>query len=116
MNSEFLSKTEVCAKYLSSASLAERKNPAFTRDDAYREWQMAAYDEPAFLYDGDYLSLYNHCAAKDAANLSMEEVRASITFLIRQMRCEYAPYSCIVSGRLASLLTRYIALAKEEIK
>lgn len=116
MNSEFLYKAEVCTDYLSSASLAERRNPAFTKDDAYREWQKAAYDEPAFLYDGDYLSLHSHCAGKDAANLSMEEVRASITFLLRQMRCEYAPYSCIVSGRLASLLTRYIALAKEETK
>ena len=116
MNQDFLSKTEMCACYHSNASSMERKNPAFTKNDAYREWQSAAYNEPEFLYAGDYITLYKRCMRKDAAHLNVEEVRASITFLLRQMRCEYAPYSCIVSGRLAALMARYIELVKGEFK
>ncbi len=105
---------QACVAVLSSASQEEREKTDLTRHEAFQAWRRAAYEESGFLYDGDYIGMYRACKEKRIEGLSMEEVRACITFDLRQMRCEYAPYSCIVRGELAALLRRYLELTEVE--
>lgn len=47
---------------------------------------------------------------KAPADMTDNEVRGCITFLLRQMRSQYAPYPCLISGELHGLLVRWIEL------
>lgn len=114
MSAEYREIVQECVAILSSASQEVRRKTDLTQHEAFQAWRRAAYEEPGFLYDGDYIGMYRACREKRLEGLSLEEVRTCITFDLRQMRCEYAPYSCIVKGELASLLRRYLELTEVE--
>ncbi len=46
--------------------------------------------------------------------MSPEEVRACVTFYVRQMRFQYPPYPCIAGGELLRLLERWLRITEEE--
>ena len=50
----------------------------------------------------------------DVNKLTDDQVRGCITFLLRQMRNQYAPYPCLASGELHQLLLRWIELNGKE--
>ena len=90
------------------------RHPGFTNDERYHAWEQAVYDDLDFLYEGDYFECYDECQGKAPNTLTNEQVRGCITFLLRQMRNQYAPYPCIVSGELHDLLTHWIELNEKE--
>ena len=110
----FIEKTLKCLDYLRLVFPMTGEHPGDGKDDRYREWLKAAYDEPGFLDEGDYFSVYESCREKAPGTLSKDEVRACVTFLIRQMRNQYAPYPCLAGGELLALLDRWIELNEEE--
>ena len=112
--SDLMKKARACEVFLSLVLPETGKHPGNTNDDRFRAWQAAAYDDPDFLYDGDYFAIYDECRNKDANDLNDEQVRGCITFLLRQMRNQYAPYPCLTSGELYRLLVRWIELNEEE--
>lgn len=116
MTMELMIKTEALADVLLNASDEELKNPGFDRQDCFTEWLALAYDDPDFFYEGDYIGVYQKCRCRNAQDLTLDEVRACVTFLIRQMRHEYAPYSCIRNRSLGNCLKRLYELTKEEAK
>ena len=112
--SELLNKAKACVGYLRLALPETGQHPGHTKDDRFRDWQKAAYDDPDFAYDGDYFAVYEECRDKDTNSLNNEQVRGCITFLLRQMRNQYAPYPCLTSGELLELLERWIELNDKE--
>ena len=112
--SDLINKTKACAEFLQLALPATGQHPGHTKDDRFRDWEMAAYDDPTFLYDGDYFAVYDECCGKDTNTLNSEQVRACVTFLLRQMRNQYEPYPCLASGELLALLDRWIELSEKE--
>ena len=112
--SDLLKKARDCEIFLSLILPETGKHPRLDNDDRFRAWRKAAYEDSDFLYDGDYITCYEECRDKDASELTNDQVRASITFLLRQMRNQYAPYPCLVSGELHKLLLRWIELNEEE--
>ena len=109
----FIEKTVKCTDYLRLVFPSTGEHPGDGKDERYRDWLKAAYDEPAFLYDGDYFSVYEACREKTPETMTKSEVRGCVTFLLRQMRSQYAPYPCLTSGELLSLLDRWIELNQE---
>ena len=112
--SDLMKKAMECEIFLSLRLPETGKHPGLDNDDRFRAWRKAAYDDPDFLYDGDYIACYEECRDKDASELSNDQVRGCITFLLRQMRNQYAPYPCLVSGELYRLLLRWIELNEKE--
>ena len=106
--SDLMKKARDCEIFLRLSETG--KHPGIVNDDRFRAWRKAAYDDPGFLYGGDYISCYEECRDRDVNELTNEQVRGCITFLLRQMRNQYAPYPCLVSGQLHSLLLRWIGL------
>ena len=53
------------------------------------------------------------CRGENPGELTEEQTRACITFLLRQMRNSYAPYPCLTSGELLGYLNRWIELKEE---
>lgn len=113
MTDELLNRSAILLADIENNLEESRNDPYFTKRDAWREWQSAAYADPGFLYDGDIFDVYADCRNRDTDTLTMNEVRGCLTFLIRQTRCEYPPYSCLCDGTLPKLLFRFIDLAKE---
>ena len=111
--SDLLNKAKDCAVYLGLVLPATGAHCGLTNDDRFREWRKAAYDDPDFLYDGDYFAVYGDCRGKNPGELTEEQTRACITFLLRQMRNSYAPYPCLTSGELLGYLNRWIELKEE---
>ena len=112
--SELLQKAKECEIFLSLVLPETGKHPGIDSDDRFRAWRKAVYDDPDFLYDGDYIECYEGYRDKDVNELTNDQVRACITFLLRQMRNQYAPYPCLESGELHRLLVRWIELNEEE--
>ena len=112
--SDLLNRAKDCEMFLSLILPETGRHPGFTNDDRYHAWEQAVYDDPDFLYDGDYFECYAQCQEKEANTLTDEQVRGCITFLLRQMRNQYAPYPCLVSGELHDLLARWIELNEKE--
>ena len=112
--SELLKKAKECEIFLSLVLPETGTHPGMDNDGRFRAWRKAAYDDPDFLYDGDYFACYEECRDMDVNSLNNEQVRGCITFLLRQMRNQYAPYPCLVSGELRRLLLRWIELNEEE--
>ena len=112
--SDLMKKARECEIFLSLRLPETGKHPGLDNDDRFRAWRKAAYDDPDFLYDGDYIACYEKCREQAAGELTNDQVRACITFLLRQMRNQYAPYPCLVSGELHSLLLRWIELNEKE--
>ena len=99
-----------CREFLHSVNPLTGRHPGTINDGRFHAWREAVYSDPGFLYDGDYFSCYDACRGKNPAVLSNNEVRGCITFLLRQMRCQYPPYPCLDSGELLALLDRWIEL------
>ncbi|MCR4883525.1 MAG: hypothetical protein K6A68_08145 [Clostridiales bacterium] len=99
-----------CRDFLQTVNPKTGRHPGHTADERFRAWREAVYGDPDFLYEGNYFTCYESCRGKDAGVLSNDEVRGCITFLLRQMRCEYPPYPCLDSGELLALLDRWITL------
>ena len=112
--SELLKKAKDCAVYLGLVWPETGKHCGLTNDDRFLDWRRAVYNDPDFLYDGDYFAVYDECRGKDTNTLNSEQVRACITFLLRQMRNQYEPYPCLTSGELLALLDRWIELNEKE--
>ena len=112
--SDLLKKARDCEIFLSLILPETGKHPGLDNDDRFRTWRKAVYDDPDFLYDGDYIGSYEECRDKDASELTNDQARACITFLLRQMRNQYAPYPALVSGELHRVLLRWIELNEEE--
>ena len=112
--SELKKKAMESENFLSLILPETGKHPGLDNDDRFRAWRKAAYEDPGFLYDGDYIACYEECRDKETSELTNDEVRCCITFLLRQMRNQYAPYPCLVSGELYRLLLRWIELKEEE--
>lgn len=108
--SDLLKKAKDCEVFLSLVPPEAGGHPGNTDDGRYRAWLRAVYDDPDFLYDGDYFECYERCRDKTPADMTDNEVRGCITFLLRQMRSQYAPYPCLISGELHGLLVRWIEL------
>ncbi len=87
-----------------------------TKQPLWKEWLHEAYQDPDFLMTG-YFSVYEKCRDQAIDTLNLNEVRGCITFLLRQMRCEYPPYWCLTDGSLADLLMRWSVLVtwKEDV-
>ena len=111
--SALLQKAKECVDFLSLALPETGKHPGHTKDDRWRAWQKAVYDDPEFLYDGDFIAVYEECREKPAAELSLDQLRACITFLLRQMRSQYEPYPCLTDGAMRALLQQWINLTEE---
>lgn len=109
----FIEKTLKCLDYLRAVSYVKGEHSGDGKDDRYREWLKAAYEEPGFLDAKDYFSIYEACREKSPETLTNDEVRGCVTFLIRQMRNQYAPYPCLTDGELLGLLERWIQLNRE---
>ena len=110
MTSDFTRKTRLCADYLRSVLQDSRETPADAKDSRFRDWQTATYEESGFLDTGDFFAVYEKCRNKAPDMLTSNEVRGCVTFLLRQMRYEYPPYSCIENGELLALLERWLEL------
>ena len=108
--SGLLKAAKSCREFLQTVNPQTGRHPGHTGDERYRAWRDAVYSDPDFLYEGNYFTCYDNCRGKDAGTLSNDEVRGCITFLLRQMRCEYPPYPCLDSGELLRLLDRWIEL------
>ena len=111
---ELLKKAKECAVYLGLVWPETGGHCGLTDDSRFLDWRKAVYDDPDFLYEGDYFAVYEDCRGKDPAGLNEEQVRACITFLLRQMRCASAPYPCLTSGELLGFLNRWIEMKEEE--
>ncbi len=112
--SDLLKKARECEIFLGLVLSETGKHPGDDSDDRFRAWRKAAYDDPDFLYEGDYFAVYDDCRDKDVTELTNDQVRGCITFLLRQMRNQYAPYPCLTSGELYQLLVRWIELNEKE--
>lgn len=108
--------SEQLANMILQASEQELFSPEFTHRDLYGQWLKEAYEEPGFLHQGDYMSIYLDCIEKDCDALTADETQAVVTFLIRQMRHAYEPYSCICDRSLGLYLKHYANLMKGESK
>ncbi len=108
--SDLMKKARECEIFLSLVLPETGKHPGQDNDDRFRVWRKAAYDDPDFLYDGDYIACYEECRNMDTDELTKDQVRACITFLLRQMRNQNTPYPCLVSAELHRLLLRLIRL------
>lgn len=97
-----------------SLTPSQLKAGGFTHKAEFIAWQSALYDDTGFLYDGDYFAVFDQCQSKDTFTLTMDETRACITFLIRQMRYEYEPYPCITDGTFFELLIHVLELTSKE--
>lgn len=111
---DLLSKAKECAVFLGLKLPETGNHSGLVNDDRFRDWRKAVYDDPDFLYDGDFFAVYGECREKDPGTLNEDQVRACVTFLLRQMRSAYAPYPCLVSGELLGFLNRWIELKEEE--
>ena len=112
--SDLMKKARECEIFLSLRLPETGKHPGLDNDDRFRAWRKVAYDDPDFMYEGDYIACYEKCREQAAGELTNDQVRACITFLLRQMRNQYTPYPCLVSGELHSLLLRWIELNEKE--
>ena len=112
---DLLKKAKDCAVYLGLVLPETGAHCGLTNDSRFLDWRKAVYDDPDFLSDGDYFTVYGECRGKDPGSLNEEQVRACVTFLLRQMRSAGAPYPCLTSGELLGFLNRWIKL-KEEAK
>ena len=113
MISDLFQKTTSLVAEMSAMSDEVMSAPVFTRRAVYREWLGAAYADPDFLFTGDFVSEYTGCRGKEPEAMSMDEIRACVTFYLRQMRCEYPPYSCLCDHSLLRCLSRWIDLIKK---
>ncbi len=111
--SDLLNKTKACAEFLSLVLPETGKHSGLANDDRFRDWQKAVYDDPDFLFDGDFFAVYGECRGKDPQSLTGEQTRACVTFLLRQMRSAYAPYPCLTEGELLGLLAHWIELKED---
>lgn len=84
-----------------------------TQQPIWQTWLEAAYADPEFLLPQNFLSVYKNCRVKPVEELTLTEIRASITFLLRRLRCEYPPYTCLTDGSLADLLMHWSMLATD---
>ena len=109
-------KTTALVKWLKQADESALTDPKFTQEKAFSEWLGAAYSDPMFLFDGDYFEMYDKCRDKAVGTLTMRETRGCLTFLIRQMRCAYVPYDCVLDGSLLAFLEHWLDLTKEAQK
>ncbi len=107
-------KTAACTAYLKSISPEGLRDPAVTQCRIFRDWLSAVYADPSFLDPENFFSCYEECRNKPAEEMSSDEVRACITFYVRQMRFQYPPYPCIVDGELLGLLDRWLRITEEE--
>lgn len=107
---ELIKKTRACMEYLGIINPQTGRHPGNTDDERFRDWREAVYSDPEFLYEGNYITCYWECRDKEIKTLTNDEVRGCITFLLRQMRCEYPPYPCLDSGELLAYLDRWIEL------
>ncbi len=115
MSKPIMEATRQLSAFLKEASVAELSDPRFTVLPVFRNWLSAAYDDPDFLVSQDYITVYGECREKPVEKLTKHQVRACITFLIRQMRCSYVPYSCILDGSLVRLLDRWMEMEEAEV-
>ena len=104
--------TRECADFLRLTVPETGRHPGHTRDERWKAWLKTVYEDSNFLYDGDFFAVYDECRDKLPGEMDKDQVRACITFLLRQMRQEYEPYSCLTSGELLALLNRWIDLAE----
>ncbi len=112
--SDLMNKTKACLEFLAQVQPDTGKHSGQTDDRRFREWQKAVYDDPDFLYLGDFFTIYSECRGKAPNELSKEKARACITFLVRQMRFGYAPYPFLVEGELLGLLRRWTELEEKD--
>ena len=111
--SDLTVKTRALVLYLRSAAEERLQDPALTQCHIFRDWLEAVYNAPSFLARTGYLACYSGCRGRNVRELNLEEVQGCITFLVRQMRNQYPPYSCIVSGEMKKLLERWLELTEE---
>ena len=111
---DLLKKAKDCEVFLRLMLPETGSHPGSTNDERYHAWEHTVYDDSDFLYEGDYFERYEQCRDKVPSDMTNDEVRGCITFLLRQMRNQYAPYPCLVSGELHDLLARWIELNDKE--
>ena len=114
MMTELKNASKAFLDFLHTADDAVKSDPAFTTQSALTRWLGAVYSADGFLYEDDYFDLFNRCREKPVSGLNLDETRGMLTFLIRQMRCSYVPYPCVLDGSLAALLEHWLELVKEE--
>ncbi len=102
--------TQELIAFLQDAPKDILSNPSFTVLPVFRNWLSAAYDDPDFLVSRDYLTVFGECHDKPVETLTLLQVRSCITFLIRQMRCTFVPYPCIIDGSMVRLLNRWLEM------
>lgn len=114
MTSDLFLKTTSLVAEMAAMPDEVMSDPVFTRRADYREWLGAVYADPGFLFGGDFVSVYTGCRGKEPEAMTMDEIRACVTFYLRQMRCEYPPYTCLRDRSLLRCLSRWIDLSKKE--
>ena len=59
-----LQKTKDCVDFLRLILPSTGLHPGHTRDERWRAWLKAVYDDPGLLFDGDYFAAYEECREK----------------------------------------------------
>ena len=65
--SDLMKKARECEIFLSLRLPETGKHPGLDNDDRFRAWRKVAYDDPDFMYEGDYIACYEECRDKDAS-------------------------------------------------
>ncbi len=94
---------------IDSGSYAQKSH--LDRDERFMAWHKAAYEDKDFLDYGDYSAHAFACADKPVEALTLAEIRARITLVLRMSRGSYTFLDePITDGSLRCLLEHYLAL------